>query len=158
MSFLDRRQWLVRIQYCARSAFALTKGKILLTYSTLTPPCLEFDSDEKTKAITKKRSRGCIYTQHYCANEAGDRIKEIKINVANIRAKQRLETATEVQENKKRQRAEKLGEGPRDKICHLQPCQGFCRAIFSRQAPLAAPKLPEAAGCQGRHYEDAPSC
>ncbi len=87
MSFLDRRQWLVRIQYCARSAFALTKGKILLTYSTLTPPCLEFDSDEKTKAITKKRSRGCIYTQHYCANEAGDRIKEIKIKVARYKSK-----------------------------------------------------------------------
>lgn len=32
------------------------RGLNLLTYSTLTPPSLGFDSDEKTKAISKNRS------------------------------------------------------------------------------------------------------
>ena len=64
------------------------KRQDLLTYSTSTPPSLGFDSDEKTKAMTKKRSRVSIYTQHYYADKASDRIQYIMINLATYKRKE----------------------------------------------------------------------
>lgn len=120
------------------------KRQDLLTYSTSTPPSLGFDSDEKTKAMTKERSRVSIHTQHYYADKASDRSKQIKINVATHRRKAATQDCHGDQESKKRQPAGKAGGGTRSAICSL--ARAFAGLSSAARSPLAAPKKPEAAG------------